>query len=58
MPFFSTGAIIKEDNMNTNQIVKPKIDVVFKKLFGDPANEHILKAFIADMLVIDKNRIT
>ena len=44
--------------MNTNQIVKPKIDVVFKKLFGDPANEHILKAFIADMLGIDKNRIT
>ena len=44
--------------MNTNQIVKPKIDVVFKKLFGDPANEHILRAFIADMLGIDKNRIT
>ena len=44
--------------MNKNQIVKPKIDVVFKKLFGDPANEHILKAFIASMLGIDKNRIT
>ena len=44
--------------MSTNQIVKPKIDVVFKKLFGDPANEHILKAFIAGMLGIDKNRIT
>lgn len=41
-----------------NSIVKPKIDVVFKKLFGSPENIHILKAFIASMLDIDKNRIT
>lgn len=43
---------------NENTIVKPKIDVVFKKLFGSKENIHILKAFIACVLGIEKNRIT
>ncbi len=43
---------------DASSIVKLKIDVAFKKLFGSPENIHILKAFVACMLGIDKNRIT
>ena len=44
--------------MAENKIVKPKIDVVFKKLFGDPANIHILKRFISSVLGIEMEKIT
>ena len=44
--------------MSENKIVKPKIDVVFKKLFGDPANIHILKRFISSVLGIEMEKIT
>lgn len=40
------------------EIVKPKIDVVFKKLFGDPDNIHILKGFVSAVLNIPKGDIT
>jgi len=40
------------------EIVKPKIDVVFKKLFGDPENIHILKGFVSAVLNIPKEEIT
>lgn len=33
-------------------VVKAKLDIVFKKLFADPKNEDILKAFISDILEI------
>ncbi len=39
------------------EIVKPKIDVVFKKLFGDPENIHILKGFVSAVLNIPKEDI-
>lgn len=45
-------------DMSENKIVKPKIDVVFKKLFGDPANIHILKRFISSVLGIEMEKIT
>ena len=32
------------------EIVKPKLDVVFKKVFGDSENINILKGFLADIL--------
>ena len=44
--------------MSENKIVKPKIDVVFKKLFGDLANIHILKRFISSVLGIEMEKIT
>ena len=31
-------------------IVKAKLDVVFKKLFMDEGNQHILQAFLSDIL--------
>ena len=33
-------------------VVKAKLDIIFKKLFADPKNEDILKAFISDILDI------
>ena len=40
------------------EIVKPKLDVVFKKIFGDSENINILKGFLADILDIPIDEIT
>ena len=40
------------------EIVKPKLDVVFKKVFGDSENINILKGFLADILDIPIDEIT
>ena len=37
------------------QILSPKLDVVFKMLFGSEKNKHILKAFLSDMLEIPES---
>ena len=33
-------------------IVKAKLDIIFKKLFTDEGNQHILQAFLSDILEI------
>ena len=38
-------------------IVKAKLDIIFKKLFADAKNENILRAFISDILDIPYNDI-
>lgn len=40
------------------KIVKLKIDIIFKRVFGNEQNEEIIAAFISDMLDIPRNRIT
>ena len=40
------------------KIVKLKIDIIFKRVFGNANNEEIIAAFISDMLDIPRNRIT
>ncbi len=45
--------------MNKDEkIVKLKIDIIFKRVFGNEQNEEIIAAFISDMLDIPRNRIT
>lgn len=45
--------------MNSEEkIVKLKIDIIFKRVFGNAKNEEIIAAFISDMLDIPRNRIT
>ncbi len=39
------------------KIVKLKIDIIFKRVFGNEQNEEIIAAFISDMLDIPRNRI-
>ena len=44
--------------MNAEEkIVKLKIDIIFKRVFGNAQNEEIIAAFISDMLDIPRNRI-
>ena len=40
------------------EIVKPKLDVVFKKIFCDVENREILKCFLADIIEIPAETIT
>lgn len=40
------------------EIVKVKLDVIFKKIFADKENEDILHCFLADMMQIPKESIT
>lgn len=40
------------------KIVKLKIDIIFKRVFGNDKNEEIIAAFISDMLDIPRSRIT
>ena len=51
-------AVTTEHTVPDNYFVKLKTDVVFKKLFGSEENKHILQAFIASLLGIDKSRIS
>lgn len=41
-----------------DKIVKLKIDIIFKRVFGNEQNVEIIAAFISDMLDIPRNRIT
>ena len=44
--------------MNAEEkIVKLKIDIIFKRVFGNAQNEDIIAAFISDMLDIPRSRI-
>ncbi|MBE6853162.1 MAG: Rpn family recombination-promoting nuclease/putative transposase [Ruminococcus sp.] len=43
--------------MSKKEIVKPKIDIVFKKLFGVSENLHILRAFLCAVLDMDKEML-
>ena len=56
----------KEDNMDNNiytydaklnEIVTPKKDLVFKRIFGKKGNEAILKDFLEAILEISRNEI-
>ena len=40
------------------KIIKLKIDIIFKRVFGNDKNEEIIAAFISDMLDIPRSRIT
>ena len=40
------------------KIVKLKIDIIFKRVFGNDNNKEIIAAFISDMFDIPRNRIT
>ena len=45
--------------MNKDEkIVKLKLDIIFKRVFGNERNVEIIAAFISDMLDIPRNRIT
>ena len=44
--------------MNTDdRIVMLKLDVIFKRVFGNAKNEKIIAAFISDLLEIPRNSI-
>ena len=40
------------------KIVKLKIDIIFKRVFGNSNNADIIAAFVSDMLDIPRKRIT
>ena len=40
------------------KIVQLKLDIIFKRVFGNDKNESIIAAFVSDMLDIPRNRIT
>ncbi|MBR0528723.1 MAG: Rpn family recombination-promoting nuclease/putative transposase [Ruminococcus sp.] len=40
-----------------NKIVKLKLDIIFKRVFGDARNERIIAAFISDLLEIPRESI-
>lgn len=40
------------------KIVKLKIDIIFKRVFGNSHNADIIAAFVSDMLDIPRKRIT
>ena len=56
------------DNRNNEQItpvidrnakiIKLKLDIIFKRIFGDSKNERIIKAFLSALLEIPKESIT
>ena len=39
------------------EIVKPKLDIIFKRIFGDKRNKNIIIRFLADILEIPHNSI-
>ena len=39
------------------EIVKLKLDIIFKRVFGNAKNENVIAAFIADMLEIPRESI-
>ena len=39
------------------EIVKPKLDIIFKRIFGDVKNKNIIIRFLADILEIDREKI-
>lgn len=41
----------------TEQIVKLKLDIIFKRMFGDAKNDDIIKAFIEDLLEMQRGTI-
>ena len=42
---------------NLPEIVKPKLDIIFKRIFGDVKNKEIVMRFLSDMLEIPLKRI-
>jgi len=42
----------------SSKIVKPKLDIVFKKIFTEKSNEDMLRQFIADVIEIKSSDIT
>ena len=50
---------IKENKYMENlpEIVKPKLDIIFKRIFGDVKNKEIVMRFLSDMLEIPLKRI-
>ncbi len=40
-----------------NKIVKLKLDIIFKRVFGSEKNEKIIAAFISDLLDIPRKSI-
>lgn len=42
---------------NDGKIVKLKLDIIFKRVFGDPKNERIIATFISDLLDIPRESI-
>ena len=39
------------------KILKLKLDIIFKRIFGDPANKNIIKTFIEDLLELPQGSI-
>ncbi len=39
------------------QIIKLKLDIIFKRMFGDAKNDEIIKAFIEDLLEMERGSI-
>ena len=42
---------------NLPEIVKPKLDIIFKRIFGDVKNKEIVMRFLSDMLEIPRKRM-
>ena len=40
------------------EIVKPKLDIIFKRIFGDVKNKEIVMRFLSDLLEINRESIT
>ena len=49
---------IKENKYMENlpEIVKPKLDIIFKRIFGDVKNKEIVMRFLSDMLEIPRQK--
>ena len=56
MIFYYIGSALSQP-IADEKIVKLKIDIIFKRVFGNDQNEEIIAAFISDMLDIPRNRI-
>ena len=54
--YFNFSIINIEDKKymeeNLPEIVKPKLDIIFKRIFGDVKNKEIVMRFLSDMLEI------
>ena len=42
---------------NLPEIVKPKLDIIFKRIFGDVKNKEIVMRFLSDILDIPRKRM-